>query len=463
MHNSKKFLKTSIIYMLGIVLSKLVTFFLLPLYTSYLSPDQFGYYDLVLSILNFLVPISYFQIWDGMFRFSFDYKDIKDKYKIITNSYAVFSVGIIIYSVFFFILDNFFNFDYILLVFIYGISFAINYLYSFAARTFLKNRLFVISGFSNTLISSVINVILIIKFNLGIESLFISQIIGFLLQAVIIELNIHSLLNIKLSDVDVNKIKPMLKFSIPLCIASISYWLLSGYTKIIINSQLGSYDNGIYSIANKFASLIAIGVSVFQYAWNELAYSIADKSNRKDSYKIMLSTLFKFIMLVGSILLLAIKFIFPLLIDKSYAGAEIIIPLALIGVVANSIAGFIGTIFSSEKKTAWTFWSTIIASVSNVLFSILLTNNYGLIGATLSLTISFIILLIIRLIILKRKFDISIPLNQYFYIILFLFISIVYYFIDYNFLVVAIIILVIMAIYFLKDLLILLIKSIRSK
>ena len=51
-------------------MSKIVSFLLLPLYTSYLSPAQFGQYDLAYTFINLIVPIVFFQIWDGAFRFS---------------------------------------------------------------------------------------------------------------------------------------------------------------------------------------------------------------------------------------------------------------------------------------------------------------------------------------------------------------------------------------------------------
>ncbi|MGQ7318902.1 lipopolysaccharide biosynthesis protein [Streptococcus suis] len=463
MNKSKRFLKTSMIYMLGIVLSKLITFFLLPMYTSYLSPEEFGYYDLILSILNFLVPISYFQIWDGMFRFSFDYKKNEEKYKVISNTYIVFIFGIIIYTLIVFFVNAKYNLSYFNLVFIYGISFSINYLYSFIARTFLKNQLFVISGLVNTFLASLLNIVLIVKFNFGVESLFISQSVGFLLQALIIEFNVKSISKIEFAHYNINIIKSMLQFSIPLCVASVSYWLLTGFTKLNINNQLGSFDNGIYSVANRFASLIALGVSVFQYAWNEIAYSISNDNNRNSRYSVMLDMLFKFIILGSSVLLLLIKWVFPIIIDGSYNGAGFIIPITLFGVAANSIAGFIGTIFSSEKKTTWTFWSTIIASCANILLSLLLTKKYGLIGASLSLSISFIILSVIRFIILRINFNVIISVKQYLYILFYLLVTIIYNIIKYEYLPFVIVVTIILVIYILRNTLRMLVKMINDK
>lgn len=452
-NKSKRFLKTSIVYMLGIVLSKTITFFLLPIYTSNLSPNEFGYYDLILSILNFFVPISFFQIWDGMFRFAFDYKNDEGKYKIITNTYIVFIFGLGVYAGTLFIFNKLFILDYYIYILVFGVSFALNYMYSFIARVFIKNKLFVISGLLNTFISSIINVILIVKFNFGIESLFISQSIGLILQAIIIEHYIKSISKTNIRYIDFDIIKSMLQFSLPLCVATASYWMMSGFTKLNINQQLGSFDNGIYSIADKFSSLIVLGASVFQYAWSEFAYSISNELDKSSSYTNMIGILFKLIVLGSSVMLLIIKWVFPVLVDESYYNAIIIIPIILFGVVANSIAGYIGTIFSSEKKTNWIFWSTIIASISNVIFSIFLTKRYGLVGSSFSLALSFVILLMIRLFIMKIKLNVSIPYNLYSYVIFYFIMAILYFILDYKYMIWAIGISGIFVIYIFRDIL----------
>ena len=83
--NKAKFLKITMTYFLGNILTKILTFLLIPIYTKYLSTEMFGYYDLSVSVITLVIPIIFFQIWDGMFRFIYDYKEQKDKQKIITN------------------------------------------------------------------------------------------------------------------------------------------------------------------------------------------------------------------------------------------------------------------------------------------------------------------------------------------------------------------------------------------
>ena len=50
MNRSRKFINDIFIYAIGNLGSKLITFLLVPLYTYFIAPDDFGYYDIALNI-----------------------------------------------------------------------------------------------------------------------------------------------------------------------------------------------------------------------------------------------------------------------------------------------------------------------------------------------------------------------------------------------------------------------------
>ena len=45
MSSTKKFFKSSMVYFMGNVLTKIISFFLLPLYTTRISTDEYGYFN----------------------------------------------------------------------------------------------------------------------------------------------------------------------------------------------------------------------------------------------------------------------------------------------------------------------------------------------------------------------------------------------------------------------------------
>ena len=76
MKNLWKFVKTSGIYFIGTVLHKLITFFLLPIYTKYIDKADLGTYDLATAYINFLCSILFLDIWSGIMRFAFEYEGV---------------------------------------------------------------------------------------------------------------------------------------------------------------------------------------------------------------------------------------------------------------------------------------------------------------------------------------------------------------------------------------------------
>lgn len=427
MSKLKRFISTSAIYFVGNIMSKMVAFILLPLYTKYIIPEQYGEYDLVLTLINLIAPIAFFQIWDGMFRFSFDSEEDNDKYKVINNAIFVFTLGIALYFIFFFCIYNFYKFQYSWSAITYGFLFAVQYIVSFAARIFLKNALFVFSGLLNTLIAAVTNVVLIVIFDWDVESLYVAASCGCCVQILLIEINLHLFSNFKVKDLDKQVCLQMLRFSIPLCIATISYWLLSGFTKISVTNSLGVSDNGQYAVANRFASMITVFVNVFQFAWNEIAYLMANDKNRTEKYTESIILLFKTVIMGSAIVCILIKFVFPYFIDGQYSKSFYLIPISILGVAFNAIAGFLGTFFMTEKKTNYILYTTLIVALLNCIICALFIDKIGLLGVVSVLTGAFALLMVMRLILLKTKFGVDVHVKSFFYIFFFLIALIVYY------------------------------------
>ncbi|MED0960080.1 MULTISPECIES: lipopolysaccharide biosynthesis protein [Bacillus] len=465
MNYLKQFIRTSGVFFIGNTLTKLIGIFLLPLYTARISPESFGYYDLTISLINLVIPILFFQVWDGIFRFTFDYEKITDKYAVISNGITIQIFGAFLYSITFFTMINYidYNIHYKYLIFIQGVLFAFQYYYNFVARSFSKNTLLVATGLLNSIISILINIILIVIYDMGIEALYISYIVGTLLQIMILEIKVKIISNFKMSTVSLSLIKKLILFSLPLCLTTISYWLLSGLIRLVISNKLGMYENGLYGVTNRLSSVMVLVVNSFQLAWYEMSYSMGKEENKKGYYGKSLNYILKVILYVGSISLIIIKLIFPYIIAEQYHEALTIIPITFIGVLINSYASFASTLFLAEKESSKLLMPTLISAVVNVLGLVLLTNIFGLIGATISLTIAFFINGLIITIKLKKQYNISLEASVLYGGIATLTISIfVFYYFEGIYLILFVLILAVILIYIFKNILITVLDLLRS-
>lgn len=436
-----RFLKTTAVYFFGNVLTKIISFLLLPIYTAALLPAELGSYDLVNSVVSLVIPIAFFQIWDAIFRFSFDSNQKSEKEIIVSNGKYVFNICLVFYTIIFFIYSYLFKLNNPLLVYIFSISVGYQFLFGYISRAFMKNVLFVSTGVINSIVNITLNIILIKVFNFGVESLFISQLVGNFLQCIIIFINTKSTNG---NNIKKELIISMIKFSLPLSISTISYWLLSGFTQVYISMTLGVTYNGYLSISNRFSNLIVLGVGMIQYAWNETSYIAYSDENKTVFYEKALDYMTTGIFFLISICLIVIKIVFPILVNTNYEYASVIIPISLFGIAFNSCASFIGTIFLSYKNSTDVVKSTIISAITNIIMLFVLTKYLNLMGSVISLCISFIINYVLRISILSKKYAIKIKFENYKYLWITILTMIIYYLIN-NFIVLILYLILIFA------------------
>lgn len=427
-----RFVKTAFTFFLGNVLSKIVAFLLIPIYTGYLTPEQFGSYDLVITIISLIVPLIYLQVWDGVFRFAFDNKEKCEKQKVITNGLVIMVFSSIIYIFIEIIMNKFKPDIFNKWSLLYGIMLAMQYQYSVISRVYLNNIMFSVSGVINTLVTAILNIIMISKWGMGVNSLYIASIFGMIIQVCMIELFFKSIREIKFKHIDIKLLKQLVKFSIPLSISTISYWLLSGFTKVWISANLENSANGFYAIANKFSGLILLAVGVVQFAWNEMIYMDVNSKDNNKMYEKGIVFAFKITMLSSSLVIFLSKLIFPILADKQYHEAINIIPITIVGVVANSFASFSSTIFLANKKSSTIFITTILAVVTNVALCIIGKGKMDLLEILICLSTAFIILAISRIIALYRLYKIKLDISCLIAVIIFISSCFVYYLVNTN-------------------------------
>lgn len=453
MNRLKQFLKTSGVFFIGNTLTKIISFLLLPLYTSKLAPEAFGYYDLTISVLSLIVPIVFFQIWDGVFRFTFDYKDNIDKYKVISNGFIIQASGIICYIAVFCIFNYLYEVRCRELIFIYGVLVAFQYFYNCVARSFSKNSALVMTGLLNSIINLTLNFILISYYDFGIEALYLSYIIGTAVQVVFLEVKLKILKNLSLNTISLNLVIKMVKFSLPLCILTASYWLLSGFTRFMISNELGMFENGLFAVANRFTAFLMFIVNVFQFAWYEMSYSLVGDKNKEKYFSMSINFIMRLVLFLGAPLLILIKLIFPYFISDSYKEALIILPILFTGVLLNSFTSFASTLFLAEKDSKKLLIPTLFAAFVNILGLTFLTKPFGLIGATLALALSYFTNAV--LIIIKLNSAYNIRLNNKVAItgILIYGVSILIFYYNYQavYLMIAFLALLIISIYMFKD------------
>lgn len=411
MNREKQLIKNTMILAIGQICTKFVSFFLLPLYTYLLSPEEYGIVDLLNTFISLMIPLFFFQMNQAVFRFLIDARnDELEKKRLISTSIIILLVQSMLYSIIFilfsFMINN--SYKYFLLTNVIVIMFA-NYFLQIS-RGLGDNILYSIGSLITGVGTIILNIVFIVIFNLGAYGILISTLIAnvFCILFIFIKKKLYKYISI--NSYKKEKRNELWKYSIPLIPNQLSWWVINASDRTIISFMLNISMNGIYSAANKFSAIIITFFNIFNTTWSESAsLHIKDKDCSEFFSNIFNASLKLFI----SICLLTIStmpFIFKFLITgQAYSSAYYQIPILLLSTVFNITVSLLGSIYVALKKSKEIAKTSIYSAIINIVINILLIKYIGLYAASISTLVAFASLTIYRFIDVQKfvKIDID--------------------------------------------------------
>ena len=408
MSKKKELAKNTIIIFVGKLCTQLISFFLLPLYTGYLTKSQYGTVDLIQTYVRLLVPLITIELEMGVFRFLIDTRN-KDKStrEVMTNNFTILFISLFLFSIIYFIVICFFKIDYCFLI-----------LFDVIICTITGNLLQVTRGFGKTVdyaiaciitgaMTVILNIVLIVFGGLRVSGMVISMAVANGLGALylFIKLKMYKYFDRKL--IDFNLVKNMIKYSAPLVPNSLSWWIVSVSDRSIISLVLGAASNGIYAVSNKFPTLLSSIFSIFNMSWCESATLHIDSSDRDEFFSDICNMVVKLFSSLGVGLIACMPFVFPILIDSSYNESFVYIPILALGVTFNVGVSLYSSIYIAKKLTKKVAATSIMGAVINIVVNVVLVKFIGLYAAALSTMISYFVMMVYRHFDLKKYLNIK--------------------------------------------------------
>ncbi|HIT23719.1 MAG TPA: oligosaccharide flippase family protein, partial [Candidatus Faecimonas intestinavium] len=414
----KSLVKNTVIILISKFCTQFLSFFILPILTSILTPKEYGTFDLITTYSWLLVPFLSMQLENGIFRYLIDFRKQKAKQsEIISSGIAAGLIQVLLVSVIFIILNYVFDIDNAKYIYIISLSTIILNFPLQISRGFGDNITYAISSIFVGVINIIICAFTVWYLRLGIFGMVIATVIANVIGGLYAILKLKLYYYIKIKNISKNKVVALSKYSFPLVPNSISSWIISISDKVMISLYLGAAANGIYSIATKFSILLSHFYSVFNLSWTESA-SVNVNSNRKeDFFSNSINTIFKFCSCICLIVLALMPVIFKIMINKTYNQAYQYIPLLILGSIFEILAGLLSAVYISLKFSKNIAISTLVTGLINIIINLFFLKHGGIWVACLSTLISYILLSLYRIIDLKKYLNLQI---DYKYIIILL-------------------------------------------
>lgn len=402
MNHKTQLMQNTVIIAIGKLGTKIISFLLLRLYTAKLTTAEYGTYDFLVTLATFLLPIITVLMEESMFRFLIDAETAKEKKRIVTATVFYTLLGGIVFTILSAIIMFIIQYEYGLLFILFVISNLFINLSNCLARGTSKIKLYSLSNFILGALTIVLNVLFIAVFNWGVAGLLWSNIIANMITAVpmLMILKLPRFVGKKYMNKTV--ISSMVRYSVPLVPNSISWLIITMSDRIMLTAMVGSSENGLYSVANRFPNILYTCYGFFSTAWKESAAKIVKEENKTKYYNGIYHEMKTFLKAVTIGLIAIMPFVFPLLIDKSYGDAYQYIPILVVAIYYTNISSFYGGIFAAYKDTKIMGITTVIAAVMNVVINFIFMEKFQIYAATFSTLISNLIVYIYRRIKLRK-------------------------------------------------------------
>lgn len=424
----KDLFKNTVIIAIGKFSTQVLSYFLLPLYTSVLTTEEYGIYDLLVTICIFVVPLITVMLEESMFRFLVDESTREGKIKVISTSVIYTIISMLIWCGLGFIVLSLLHYQYKEVFIFYMISSILMKLTNGVSRGLSKIKLYSLSNFILSILTIGLNILLVAVFKFGVYGLLYSTVLANFLTCifVLLKLKIYNLIDTK--SFDKKKLNEMLKYSFPLVPNNISWHIINISDRIIVVSFLGSSINGIYAMANKFPNIMNNFSSFFFTAFQENVAIAVKKDNYEKYYNEIYTIVHNAFIAISLFIITVLPFIFNIFIKKDYVDAYNYIPLLVIALYYGNMAGFYGTLFTAFKESKIIGRSTIVGAVINLVVHLCLIHFIGIYAAIISTMVSNYAVAIYRKLKLKGYVKLHKLNNYYLSIFMLILITIIYYY-----------------------------------
>jgi len=411
--------KHSAVYGIGNILSRSLSFLLLPLYSNVLPTAEYGKVGILFAYLAFFNVIFLYGLDTTFLRFYILKDENNDPKETFSTAFiSLFVTNILFCSLIFifsgniayFILEseNLKNLIQLAIIIIFFDTLSV--LPFLILRAEERSKQFVLLKFITIAVNLLLNIYLVAVIKMGIKGIFLSNAVSSCLSLILVFNIILTKFRFRFSR---KLYSVMLKFALPYIFPGISIICMEVIDREIIKRILGFEENGIYSAAYKLGMFMSLIVASFRFAWHPFFLSIANREDAKRIYAKILTyflyiTLWAFLVISVFInLLVKIRIKSFTLLGQEYWSGINIIPYVLFayilyGVYVNFIIGIY-----LKKKSGYLPYITGISALTNILLNIVLIPRIGILGAAIATTFSYGVMALILYFLVQRIYYIQ--------------------------------------------------------
>jgi len=380
--------KHVVVYGIGIILTRSFGFVLIPLYTKYLTPADYGILEILYRTADLVNIILATGLGVTIIRFYTLEEDKSDKNSVIATGISYTLVlGIILVGILYFQADLLSDLlyksaEYVELVRIMLFFCLVETLFIIPMayiQAQIKSTQFVTFSLMKFILGISLNIYMVAGLNMGVKGIMVANLVnGVVTSGLVVG---WSLKQVGLT-VKVALLKKMLKFSLPLVPGGLLMFVLNNGDRFFLQRFTNDTILGIYSLGYKFGSAIAILVlSPFNKVWAVYVFKIA----KREDFKMLFPMIFRLLMfayiLIGLIFSIYSQEIVELFATEGYYEAFKVIPIVVLAYLLWTASTYFDLGFYITGKTVYKSVLVIVGAAVIIPLYWYLIPKYDMYGA----------------------------------------------------------------------------------
>lgn len=391
----KKFLSFSI----GGYINLIIGFFIIPITTRMLSPEQYGIYSLINVISQILVILCSLSMEQSFVRFFYEEEEEKRGKLLYTTLFPFFILGTIFFIFIFlfrekisvFIVGKNENIIWIYLIF--SIFFRTLNIFSFLViRMKQRGNLYSVITVLLKVLEFIFILCLYPYFGNDYKTLIFAMLFSNIVTGIIsilAEQKIWSFKNLK-NECKTTK-KELIYFSVPLVLTMGLNWLFGSLDKITIKMFKDFNEVGIYSGAFKVVSLLTVIQSGFTTFWTPTALEHYSKNPEDTEFYKKANDYLSFVFFMLGISILIFRDVVGILLGEKFFASIYVMPTLIFIPIMYLISETTMIGIGFKKKSKYFLYVSIIATIVNFIGNMILVPYFGARGAAISTGIAYIV------------------------------------------------------------------------
>lgn len=415
--NVTAFLKSSGILVVANIALKCVQFFLMPIYTAYLSAAELGVNDIIFTTMSMLLPVLTLALDASFSAFYYDKKPDNTKY-IFNTILLILCIQSVIPLVLCFFSKGissilFGNAQYYLGIIFALLSLSINLFYiPFSLKIRMENRMKVFSlvNVSATLVLVAANLLFVVVLKQGYLALVVSQAITNVYQLVAYSAFAHAKCEIRF--VSKAYVKTVIQYGLPLIPVGVFSWILSSCDRYMLLYMCGEEQVGLYGIGARFLTVLNVIVGAVNMAYTTFAFKNRDSQYAKEMYIGIFSALsFLLAGICFTVSLFSKEIVSAMTTAEYHQAFSLILPL-LYSQASLAMTNVVGYGIAFEKKSRYYLLTTVISAIVNIVLNFFLVGIFQADGAAFATLIAHVFQLGITYLIAERLYPCHYPLQK---------------------------------------------------